>query len=379
LRGSVILFALLLAVAPAGADSITLRNGGTITGTIDEVTFIRAGKPEKFQLGKFTALKLNDDGRDALELSEGKALAGEFVSLRMKTVGGMITFTRKQVKAVVVMESPLAKARKEYLRRRTALKLNDARAMYELAAWCDENNLKAEARDLAARCLKFEPDMDVEESAHKMLGHVLRDGKWILPVPKHEPDPPKDKPEPKELGPADPAVVAAARKLIAEYNIKLAEANQADSNKVKETYGDSWTSIGSQIKDLTDKARELADKRRDVEEDLRLEERRYRPPADNAALTYEEGKRRERIDSFRRQRNDLRRKERRIEDQVKARLKERKTLSRKVKAARTVAARRARDRSQRYAVVKSKVLRLVGLGHKLTEDQMRKALDAAIK
>ncbi len=57
-----------------------------------------------------------------------------------------------------------------------AIDAKDAAGFYELAKWADENGLKTDAKRLARKVIKIDPE---HADARKMLGYEKYDGKWL--------------------------------------------------------------------------------------------------------------------------------------------------------------------------------------------------------
>lgn len=55
-------------------------------------------------------------------------------------------------------------------------KSSDPKALYELASWSAQKGLTRFAIELSSRILKLDKE---HEGAHKLLGHELRDGRWL--------------------------------------------------------------------------------------------------------------------------------------------------------------------------------------------------------
>jgi hypothetical protein len=128
-------FVLMLAAAPASAESFLLKSGGQIDG------------------------ELLNPKRNAADPYLVKTTEGMRVSLSRETVA----------KVVVVREVEL-----EY-QRLVPKVANTSAAHWEMAEWCREHGLRAQREQQLQLVLSLEPD---HEHAHLALGHARLGGKW---------------------------------------------------------------------------------------------------------------------------------------------------------------------------------------------------------
>ena len=382
-----ILFAalLLIAIRPASADTVELKKGGKVDGTVDEVVFLQEGKEKAHRGGTVAGVALSKDGPDTLRLEGGTAVKGELISIQIRSVGGLLTFKRPDLVKVTIQGS-LNELRKEYLLRKAKLGNGDAQGLYDLALWCNDKGLKVEAREMARRCLAAEPKPETGVLAHGILGHVLRDGEWVDPAtaldpwkePADEPDPAPAKPEPV-TGKIDPELIALSKTLAAEYDEKAKEAKSNDWDLIKTTYQSHWDKLQVKVRNTKKEIKNTERKKGDLSDDIRAEKRRGEGGYPYDPETYSERRRKERIDELRRDYDRAKRNLEKQEDNYKRALKDIVTLGRKINAAKAKARRRATDRTRSLEVARSKVGRLLRLGRKLDEAAMRAIFDEAVK
>jgi hypothetical protein len=123
-----------------------------------------------------TALTRTTRG-DVFELSGGGAVRGvseesDAKSYVVRTDDGvLVTISRNEV-ARVIREGEFAQ---EY-RRRSRQAADDPASHRELAAWCKDHGLAAEARTHMRRLLELAPD---DEAARRSLGYVKRGQTWL--------------------------------------------------------------------------------------------------------------------------------------------------------------------------------------------------------
>ncbi len=165
----------------AAADTVLLANEGRVEGSVDTIVFSSEGKTRTIQRGAFSDISLSDRGADVVKLEGGVTASGRVESLQIKSVGGILTFKRGELRTVAVVPGKMDETRKEYFKKRAAVKGNDAEGLYELANWCKQNTLLPEAYNLARLSLKTDPNSKVADLAHQLLGHVLVDGQWEEP------------------------------------------------------------------------------------------------------------------------------------------------------------------------------------------------------
>ncbi|MFH1731775.1 MAG: hypothetical protein ABIF82_09005 [Planctomycetota bacterium] len=369
------LFALLLFVACAHAlaDTVFLNGGGKIEGTVDTILFLEQGEKSTFARADVTLVFLSaENGQDKLVLKKGLARKGDLASITIRSVGGILSFDRGRLKSVNIAEDSQVKLIEEYLRRKAKIRPDNAADLCELAAWCNENRLIAEAHSLATQCLKLKPDADTSALAHSILGHVLRDGKWEKPtldkLPAEQP-PPTD----AEAKNVDPAAVALLEKIIAEYVDRAAEAQKKDQETWKTTYQPLWQEYEKRVTALEKQINDLEARKQKLRDDIQLEKRRRRDTA--------EGDRAERLriaEEIRRLENELRDVTRELstgERSYTSAKNARTKLRTKMIYDKARIGSRDVTRRQNIALAQSKIVRLLQLGRKLDEADMRKVCE----
>jgi hypothetical protein len=115
-------------------------------------------------------LRHGDDVRGVVLPEETKARPG-FVMVQTPAVATPLAFPREQVVRVVEEPGPL----RDYLSRRDKAKAT-AEAQFELATWCEGQKLGGPAENHYRRAVELDKDF---APAHKKLGHVLHDGRWM--------------------------------------------------------------------------------------------------------------------------------------------------------------------------------------------------------
>jgi hypothetical protein len=383
-RCATLCFLLAALSVRATADTLELENGGKVDGTIDEIVFLQAGEKKTLRAGQFQAVSLSPRGSDTVRLSDGGSLEGELLSLKVKTVGGLIPFKRAQLARIRVAQADLSDRRREYLRRRAAVDKDDAAGLYKLAVWCREHELRAEARDLAALCLKAEPTPEIATLAHRILGHVLEDGRWVDPATVTPPDDedetpaePKKGPEPG-TGEVDPALARYFTQLCEEYAQKAEKARTEDWEAVKGAYQKDWDRLNLNVKKVREDLESSNKKRIRLRDEIRDELRRGEGGYPDDPETASEQRRKDRIDDLRRQYDRVRNRCERLESSYEKVRKDRLRLAVKIKSAQAKARERAGDREQRLAIAKSRIERLLRLGRPVTEDDIKKAFETAL-
>ena len=138
----------------ADADVLKLANGGDLKGSVHQVTFLSGGKQTVYASERLERLWVSEVGKDRLTLKDGTSLEGELISLKFRSVGGLLTFRRKEVKAVELGDTALDQVRKEFAARKAKVKPDDAGGLLELAEWARAKGLKPEALELARTCLE---------------------------------------------------------------------------------------------------------------------------------------------------------------------------------------------------------------------------------
>ncbi len=120
---------------------------------------------------------------DLVKLKSGGELRGVFldkvvsgrgvkVPVRVETLtGGIITVSHEDVAFVAKRNRSL-----EEYEWRTRLAPPTAAAHWELQDWCKQHGLKKERDEELLKIIALEPD---HEGAHRMLGHLQQEGKWL--------------------------------------------------------------------------------------------------------------------------------------------------------------------------------------------------------
>lgn len=113
---------------------------------------------------------------DKIVLTDGRSFTGN-VTVESDTViitvpYGTLRFPRDQVERIELKDTP----EQEYAKRLSDISIQDANAVFALAEWADENSLAERSGDLLAQVLRLNPN---HAGAHRRLGHVRIDRKWI--------------------------------------------------------------------------------------------------------------------------------------------------------------------------------------------------------
>ncbi|MCY3021857.1 MAG: hypothetical protein NTW87_22840 [Planctomycetota bacterium] len=149
--------AALLLNAALAADTVTLTNGQTVEGEV-----VR-NEPEEPDVIVATAAGFVGVARkDIKELKVDQAARAELARRREKV--------EKASSADELVIAPRAGEG------RTGAAAESARTHFELYEWAAAQRLNGAAREELAATLAAAPG---HEGAHKALGHVLRDGKWV--------------------------------------------------------------------------------------------------------------------------------------------------------------------------------------------------------
>jgi tetratricopeptide (TPR) repeat protein len=113
---------------------------------------------------------------DELFLKDGRSFVGtvtvERDSVLIEMAYGTIRFQREHILKIEFRETPA----EEYLRRRAEIASDDPFSLFHLARWAAEQDLQDQARQLCLEVLKLDPD---HADAHRQLGHVRVDGRWL--------------------------------------------------------------------------------------------------------------------------------------------------------------------------------------------------------
>ena len=115
---------------------------------------------------------------DEILTKAGKKLVGKIVEetrsyVKIKTkFGGVIKVNRSEIDSMVRKKSKAD----EYKERLAKISSKDTKALWELALWCKMEGLGGNYRATLMKILAAEPN---HEEAHKALGHVRHQGRWI--------------------------------------------------------------------------------------------------------------------------------------------------------------------------------------------------------
>jgi len=380
---------LLLAIfaRPTFSDTVELAGGGKLLGTVEIVTLLVDGKEKTFEQGEFTGVVLGKHGVDQIKLLDGRATVGTFVSLRIRSVGGLLTFGRDDVAAVDATDTRMRELKKQYELKRGKIEKNDTAALYALAVWCRENGLEEEARNLAGQILGLKPEPELAVRAHKMLGHVLVDGKWSEPPKPKEPEEPEDEDEPgfpdfdkpDDTGPfdddaqwddseepteeAEPNETASeaiklCKELHGEYSRKAEEARADDYDAVKRAFQTTYDRVRTELVQLKKDIPRAEEQKQRIRDDLREEKRRRNRNEDRINRLEDDYD--EILDDLAKMNNSY----------TNA-INTYRVLAATVKAAKAQVRERAFARQQKVNVAKYKIERFLRAGKTLSEQDMR--------
>ena len=363
----VMLLALVFCVQrPLCADTVTLRDGTPLPGTVERLVFERKGARKTLAREQFRELRLGPDG-DAVRLDDGELVSGRLVSLTVRSEKGVGTHRRDTLASALIAKTE-DELRAVYRARKAKIKAGDADAYYALAAWCRENGLKLQAREMATRCLETVPRLELSVLAHSLLGHELKDGKWVDPAdPLRRPD------DTTVYQKIDPALLRMWNELSAEYRKALAEKTKAARAEIKTTLGEPYEKARTDYQSKKDQLDNMLSQKRELQREIRRD--RNRSYSDD--------------DSEDRRRDRLRRNRRQL-DRLEARLPKLREASDKAtkdylktgvaaKSALDKAKSQASARQEKLTVAISRIERILVLNRKLTEAQMRAIFEDAIK
>ncbi len=271
--------AVLFFAPAAGADTLTLSNGGLLQGTLDELTFLAGGKETVYTVDKLSFLWLSGTDRDSLALNDGTKIKGELLAMKFRTAGGVMVFRRAELSAITFTPDPLADLRRELAQKKAKLPPKDAAALFELAEWCTNNSLKTEGIELARISLAIGPKGESSEKAHKLLGDVLYENEWITQaemirrkegdgkkndgggekdddVLKQPAPPAGDDPKPDE-GKLTPEQIKTIKEMIVKneeiykkYMERADEKKKEEYAAVRDKYSAEYTALCTRVTDL---------------------------------------------------------------------------------------------------------------------------------
>lgn len=114
---------------------------------------------------------------DEVRLASGGTVSGivrqESDMVIVEVTAGMVSVPASQV---VEIERKRHALHDYYERYGPLERSSDPKALYELASWAAQKGLPRFAVELSARVLKLDRE---HEGAHKLLGHELREGRWM--------------------------------------------------------------------------------------------------------------------------------------------------------------------------------------------------------
>jgi len=364
MRHTLCALAFLLLAGPAFADTLTLENGGKVEGPIETVVFRQQDKKTSYERAEVASITLKGGtALDTIMLANGIDQSGELVSLTVRTIAGVLSFGRDRLVKIEIKEQPLYKRVAEFKRRRAAIQDNDAAGLCKLAVWCQDNALVAEARATAQECLELKPDDATAAAAHVILGHVLKDGKWLESArPAVQP---ADEEEPAATAKSvDPALGALMTKIIAEYGVWATEAKQSDQDKWKTTYEPIWAKVREKVakaKKELDKSE--AEKTR-LRDEIRVEKKRCRDNGNCPTIQ-------KHVDELEKQLARERSSRSRLERAYTQAKATRFALVSRMKGDRSRIRSREETRVRQILLARSKITRLLQMGRQLTDAEMR--------
>jgi hypothetical protein len=173
--------ALWVLAGTVSADTVVLKTGGRIEGTISQIKIVKDGQTSVITqeaLADVSQFKLEDKGDQVLKV-EGSGWTGKIVEVRVRCLGGEQVFTRDKITSLEKKVSAAEKARAEYKARAEKLAADDAAGWLDLAVWAGQNQLKREQQQAAQQSLDIDSEHPKAVQAHRILGHVLKEGKWL--------------------------------------------------------------------------------------------------------------------------------------------------------------------------------------------------------
>jgi len=146
-------FLSLLVAATARPDVVELTDGRRIQGTLEGVSFRAEGETSWRARAVLRAVRLEGGDRDRLELVDGTAEVGQVLSVKIETVDGALSFTRKDLKAVLINRDLHAVNKALYEKYKDRIQEKEEQGLAELkkkhgGRW---EQLKLELRKLAGQ------------------------------------------------------------------------------------------------------------------------------------------------------------------------------------------------------------------------------------
>ena len=220
---TILLCALIIGLSPqiGEADVVKLKSGGTLSGSIEEITFRSGGKDTKHARKEIASVYISPSAKDSLMLTGGGKLKGEVISIVVKTAASRISFNRTDVADATIKKDPIIEARQAILAmKRAKIAPDDAKGLFDLAKWAREKGLKDEAEELAAAAIQVDPAGKLANEAHKFLDHVLYDGEWMTKAEMAR----REKIEQGVLTPAEPVKAEPSEEAVEAAELEAAEA-----------------------------------------------------------------------------------------------------------------------------------------------------------
>ncbi|MFW6157953.1 MAG: hypothetical protein ACOC8E_01185 [Planctomycetota bacterium] len=348
-----VLCALVLSGAVGRGDTLVLKDGGRLTGEVGVLTVKLADGEKELSRGEFIGLSLGET--DTVRLKGEKSVDGRLVAVQVELGGERRRLTREELASVEIDYDPLAGARREFRIRRAGLDETDPAAICELARWCQEQGLTAEMRAMATQCIRAGPSSGAAVLAHRLLGHEIRDGKWVDPRRPPLPEEPdvEVEPEPK----VDAESLAAYREVVKLYVQKVAEVKSTERDAVEDFYRPDLQKLFDRTSALKKEYEKKKGRLDEVRDDIRHEKSHedYDASPDNA----DERRQKDRVDRLRRKRDRLKRELTALGDDYKETLHKRNVMAAKVKILLNRAGERYETRKRNLASISSEIERRI--------------------
>ncbi len=362
----------IVSVSVVPTDTIVLKAGGRLWGTVEEIVLSQGAETRTLRRGEFAEVRLAPEAEDVVALTGGAEATGRVISLRGNVAGVALSLRGEEVSRIVICETARDRLRRTFLRERAQIKEGDAAALLALASWCKDRGLSDDARELARQALAGNPDEETAILAHRLLGHVFRDGRWEEPGAAQ-------RAAPVDTKSVDPALVAVAREVFKEYAAKVEAAKKQDLDAVKANYSADWEAILAAVKKLEariesiDRARsQLRDRITDRRRDLRGRDA-TRP------LDYTEIRMTEELEDFQRMLSALGRDLDVVKSFGQSAKLVRTALGNIIRARMADVTSRDRARNQSLTTARYRVERLLLENRELTEAQVRAALEEELR
>ncbi|MFO7899410.1 MAG: hypothetical protein R6V58_10175 [Planctomycetota bacterium] len=352
-RGIAVLCGLVLLGAVGRGDTLVLKDGDKLTGEVGALTVRLADGEKELSRGEFVGLSLGET--DTVRLKGDKSVGGRLVAVQVELGEERRRLRREELASVRIDYDPLAAARREFQVRRARLDKTDPAAICELALWCREQGLTAEMRAMAETCIRAGPSSGAAVLAHRLLGHEIRDGKWVNPRRPPIPDEPDVEVEPGPAADADS--LAAYRDTVKLYVQKVAEARATERDAVEDFYRPDLQKLFDKTRELKKEYEKKKDRLDDVRDDIRHEkdDEDYDPSPDNA----DERRQKDRVDRLRRKRDRLKRELAELGEDYKDTLHKRNVMAAKVKILLKRADQRHETRKSNLSSISSEIERRI--------------------